>query len=241
MKKYFSLIKKATAFFTMAVVMVSMFTVCAFAADTVKINGEAFNKGDTVTYTVMFKCDKVCSGINARVEYDEASLELDKESVNIPNMGPLAISNPDAPGVVKFIGTDVVTGIDFTEEKLMVSMSFKIKDEAVDNEIKFGVSELTDVDVETIPVESCTINESVTAGEYDGEITTLGNGDEIIENDKKNNANNDQKQPISKTTVVWIIVGALVVISVGVSIALKLVKKPVTNKLTDEEKSVLSK
>lgn len=234
MKKYFSLAKRAAAFFIIAVVMASMCAVSGFAADTVKINGETFNKGDTVTYTVMFKCDKVCSGINAKISYDDKSLELDKESVNIPNMGPLAISNADEAGLVKFIGTDVVTGMDFTEEKLMTTMSFKVTDTAVDNEIKFELAEIIDVNVEDVPAESYTVNESVTVGEYKGEITTLGNGDDIIEEDRKNTANkadnennaNEVKEPMSKATVVWIIVGALVVVAVVVSVVLKVVKKP---------------
>lgn len=227
MEKYFSLVKKATAFFVITVVIASMFSVCTFAADTIKINGEAFKKGDVVTYNVMFKCDKACSGINAKVSYDENSLELDKESVNVPNMGPLAISNTDEAGFVKFIGTDVVTGMDFTEEKLMVSMSFKVKDEAVDSEIKFELTEIIDVNIENVPVESYTINESVVAGEYTGEITTLGDGDDIIEQDKKNNANNKNaiKQPMSKTTLVWLLVGALIVVAVVISGVLKFVKK----------------
>ncbi|MEE0061384.1 MAG: hypothetical protein UE295_11210 [Acutalibacteraceae bacterium] len=227
MEKYFSLVKKATAFFVITVVIASMFSVCTFAADTIKINGEAFKKGDVVTYNVMFKCDKACSGINAKVSYDENSLELDKESVNVPNMGPLAISNTDEAGFVKFIGTDVVTGMDFTEEKLMVSMSFKVKDEAVDSEIKFELTEIIDVNIENVPVESYTINESVVAGEYTGEITTLGDGDDIIEQDKKNNANNKNaiKQPMSKTTLVWLLVGALIVVAVVISVVLKFVKK----------------
>lgn len=227
MEKYFSLVKKATAFFVITVVIASMFSICTFAADTIKINGEAFKKGDVVTYNVMFKCDKVCSGINAKVSYDENSLELDKESVNVPNMGPLAISNTDEAGFVKFIGTDVVTGMDFTEEKLMVSMSFKVKDEAVDSEIKFELTEIIDVNIENVPVESYTINESVVAGEYTGEITTLGDGDDIIEQDKKNNANNKNaiKQPMSKTTLVWLLVGALIVVAVVISVVLKFVKK----------------
>ncbi len=246
MKRIFSLTKKITAVFIMTVVMASVFSVCTYAADTVKINGETFNKGDTVTYSVMFKCDKKCSGINAGVTYDQASLELDKESVNIPNLGSLAIVNPDTLGVVKFIGTDVGQGIDFTEEKLLVSMSFKIKDDAVDTDLKFEMIELIDIDLENVSEDSYTFNESVAAGEFEGEITTLGNGDDIIEKDKKEiqaSMTTEAKKPMSKSTVVWIIVGALVVVAIVVSVAIKVVnnKSSVAAKLSDEEKKILSK
>lgn len=248
MKKLFSLTKNAIAVFVMAVVMASMFSVCTYAADTVEINGEAFNKGDQITYSVMFKCDKKLSGINASVTYDKDSLELAKESVNIPNLGSLAIANPDMPGVVNFIGTDIGSGIDFTEEKLIVSMTFKVKNEAKNNDLKIDFVELLDVDLENVTVDGYTFNESVTAGEYEGEVTTLGNGDEIIEKDQKEQKKIQQttttqaKQPMSKSTVVWIVIGVLVAVAVAVSVVIKVVNnKPSAGaKLSEDEKKILS-
>lgn len=228
MKNLLSVTKKATVFFMITIIMATMFSVSFFATDSVKINGESFNVGETITYTAVFKCDKICSGVTATVNYDDSALELDKKSVNIPNLGLLAISNVDNPGVVKFIGIDVVKGFDFTNGDLLVSMSFKIKDSAKDNDIKLELSELTDIDTNIIQPDSCTVEESVQKGTYDGEVATLGNGDELMKQDQENKENNQtqQSQPkkLDKTTGVWIIVVVLIAVAVVVTVICKILK-----------------
>lgn len=228
MKNVLSITKKLTVFLMITIIMATMFSVSFFATESVKINGESFNVGETITYTASFKCEKLCSGVTATVTYDDTALELDKESVNVPNLGLLAISNVDNPGVVKFIGIDVLNGFDFTKGDLLVSMSFKVKDGAVDNDIKLELTELTDIDTNIIPADSCTVEESIQKGTYDGEVATLGDGDEIIKQDQENKKNNptQQSQPeeLDKTTSVWIIVVVLIVVAVIVTVVCKVLK-----------------
>ncbi len=68
-----------------AALMIPMSVIMVFAANTVTVNSKEFNEGDTVTFTVKLKADKNCSGINAEINYDSDSLELDKSSINVPN------------------------------------------------------------------------------------------------------------------------------------------------------------
>lgn len=224
MKKLYYYAKKITAFAVVAVILATMFSVNTFAADTVKINGETFNVGDTITYTATFKCDKICSGITSTVAYDENALELDKESVNVPNLGSLMVSNVETDGLVKFIGLDVVSGFDFTKGNLLISLSFKVKDGATDNDIKLEISDITDIDTNVITADSYSLEEKVTSGTYSGDIVTPGDGNDIIEEDKKNNPNNQNNEKPDKTTVVWIIVAVIVAVGVIGTVVVKVLK-----------------
>ena len=228
MKNILSITKKVTVFLMITIIMATMFSVSFFATESVKINDESFNVGETITYTAVFKCEKKLSGVTATVTYDDSALELDKESVNVPNLGLLAISNVDNPGVVKFIGIDVVKGFDFTQGDLLVSMTFKVKDSAKDNDIKLELTELTDIDTNVIQPDSCTVEEAVQKGTFDGEIATLGDGDELIKQDQENKKNNptqqSQAKELNKTTSVWIIVIVFVIVAVVVTVVCKVLK-----------------
>ena len=241
MKKILCLTKKVAIFLLVSIIMATMFSVNFFAVDTVKINGETFNAGDTVTYTAVLKSEKICSGITAGVTYDDSALELDKESVNVPNLGSLVISNTDTAGEVKFIGLDAMTGFDFTEGKLLVSMSFNIKDGATDSDIKLAITDIVDIDTNVISEDGYTVEEKVTSGDYDGEIITPGNGDEIIEEDQKNQQSQQSNTKLDKTTIVWIIVAVLVVVAVIVTVVLKILKNrksaDIELQIPNEEKS----
>ena len=222
MKNLFSFAKKIIAVAVVTIIMATMLAVNAFATDTVKINGQDFNVCDTVTYTAVFKCEKICSGITASVTYDHNALELDKESVNVPNLGSLMVSNVETDGMVKFIGLDVVSGFDFTESKLLISMSFKVKEGATDNDIKIEISDITDIDTNIIPVESFSIEETVTSGTYSGDIVTPGDGNDLIEEDQKNIQSNKK---LDKTTVVWIVVAVVIGVAVVGTAVTKIIKK----------------
>ncbi len=240
MKNILCVAKKVAVFLVITVIMATMFSVSFFATETVKINGQDFNVGDTVTYTATFNCDKACSGVTATATYDDASLELDAESVNIPNLGAMAIANTENAGTVSFIGIDVLNGFDFKGGKLLVSMTFKVKEGAKDNDVKLTVSEVTDIDTNVITADGYTVEEKVENGSYDGEVTTLSNGDDLIEQDKKNKPTagattqqDTQPKEVNKTTVVWIIVVALVVVAVAVTVVMKLKQ----NKSIDSKKT----
>lgn len=250
MKKILYLSKNIAIFLMMFTIMATMFSVNFSAAGTVKINDETFNVGDTVTYTATLKSEKICSGITAGVTYNDSALELDKESVNVPNLGSLTISNTDTAGEVKFIGLDAITGFDFTEGKLLVSMSFKVKDGAVDNDIELSITDIVDLETNVIASDGYTVEEKITAGSYDGEIINPGNGDDIIEEDQKNQQSKNQQSQKSnkefdKTTVVWMIVAALVVVAVLGTVVFKILKnhknKNTEPQISDEKKSDLNK
>lgn len=224
------------------IIMATMFSVSFFAADTVKINGETFNVGDTVTYTAVLKSEKICSGITAGVTYNDSALELDKESVNVPNLGSLNISNTDTAGEVKFIGLDAIKGFDFTEGKLLVSISFKIKDGAADNNIKLSITDIVDLETNVIASDGYTIEEKIIAGGYDGEIINPGNGEDIIEEDQKNQQSQKSNKEFDKTTIVWMIVAVLVVVAVLGTVVFKILKnrKNTEPQILDEKKSNLN-
>lgn len=244
MKKILYLSKNIAIFLVMFIIMATMFSVNFSAADTVKINGETFNVGDTVTYTATLKSEKICSGITAGVTYNDSALELDKESVNIPNLGSLTISNTDTAGEVKFIGLDAMTGFDFTEGKLLVSMSFKVKEGAADNDIELSITDIVDLETNVIISDSYTVEEKITAGGYDGEIITPGNGDDIIKEDQKNQQSQKSNKEFDKTTIVWIIVAVLVVVAVLGTVVFKILKnrknKNTEPQISDEKKSDLN-
>ena len=93
-----------------AALMIPMSVIMVFAANTVTVNSKEFNEGDTVTFTVKLKADKNCSGINAEINYDSDSLELDKSSINVPNLGQ-TIANSEKAGSIKFAAIDVARAL----------------------------------------------------------------------------------------------------------------------------------
>ena len=86
------ILKKSAACLLVVLTMIFVSISSVFADSPVTISGNQCSSGDTVTYICMIKIDKKLSGINATVKYPAASLELQKESVNVPNLG-MTIAN----------------------------------------------------------------------------------------------------------------------------------------------------
>ncbi len=186
-------------------------------ATDIKINGETFSNGDTVTYVADFQCDKAFAGINITVKYPVEVLELDKESVNVPNLGSMAIANTDTLGEIRFTATDIGSGFDFTEEKLLVSATFKVKDGATTGDIQTDIVELINTDLEDIDIDSYFIAEKLQKGNYDGTVVNPISGEEYIE-EESTSTPTDSKNSV----VIFTVVIAVVLIgSVSVIVAVK--------------------
>lgn len=186
-------------------------------ATDIKINGETFSNGDTLTYIADFQCDEAFAGINITVKYPVEVLELDKESVNVPNLGSMAIANTDTPGEIRFTATDIGSGFDFTEEKLLVSATFKVKDGATTGDIQMDVMELINTDLEDIDIDRYFIAEKLQKGNYDGTVVNPISGEEYIE-EESTSTPTDNKNSV----VIFTVVIAVVLIgSVSVIVAVK--------------------
>ncbi|MEE1057635.1 MAG: hypothetical protein UH239_10375 [Acutalibacteraceae bacterium] len=194
-------------------------------ATDIKINGETFSNGDTLTYIADFQCDEAFAGINITVKYPVEVLELDKESVNVPNLGSMAIANTDTPGEIRFTATDIGSGFDFTEEKLLVSATFKVKDGATTGDIQMDVMELINTDLEDIDIDRYFIAEKLQKGNYDGTVVNPISGEEYIE-EESTSTPTDNKNSV----VIFTVVIAVVLIgSVSVIVAVKNKKSGTNN------------
>ncbi|MEE0930281.1 MAG: hypothetical protein UIM53_04725 [Acutalibacteraceae bacterium] len=201
--------------FMVAIIM--CFGITSAVAAEIEINGETFNNGDTVTYVADFQCNEAFAGINITVKYPDTILELDKESVNVPNLGNMAIANTDTPGEIRFTATDIGSGFDFTEEKLLVSATFKVKDGTATGNIQTDVMELINTDLEDIDIDNYFIAEKLQKGNYDGTVVNPISGEEYIE-EESTTTPADSKNSV----VIFTVVIAVVLIgSVSVIVAVK--------------------
>ena len=174
-------------------------------ATDIKINGETFSNGDTLTYIADFQCDEAFAGINITVKYPVEVLELDKESVNVPNLGSMAIANTDTPGEIRFTATDIGSGFDFTEEKLLVSATFKVKDGATTGDIQMDVMELIYTDLEDIDIDSYFIAEKLQKGNYDGTVVNPISGEEYIEEESTSTPTDSKNSVVIFTVVIAVV------------------------------------
>ncbi len=192
----------------------------------VKINNNEFQSGDTITYIVQIKTDTRLSGLNGMIEYPKDSLELDKESLNIPELGDMVISNPDEEGVIRFVATNAGEGFDCSDTKLIVTVSFKVKEKATDSDIKFTVTEVTDVQLNDITLADNEIIKSVQKGKYEGKIVNPGNGEDIVDDGAYIDVDSsDESSPDSKNKTIMITLIVAVVLIAVVSVGVKLKNK----------------
>lgn len=204
------ILKKSAMCLAVALTLIFMSVSSVFADNTVTISGNQCSSGDTITYICMIKLDKKLSGINATVKYPAASLELQKESVNVPNLG-MTIANTNDEGEIRFIGVNAQEGFDFTEKKLLVSATFKVKSNAQNGSIEIDFEEVTDVDLAEVDMEKVLVEETVKKGSYDGSIVNPDSGDEYA-------SPSDSKNTIIIVTAVS---AGVVIIVVSVIVSLK--------------------
>lgn len=211
---------------TTAVLVCMMIAFSMINSFAVKINNNEFQSGDIITYIVQIKTDTRLSGLNGMIEYPKDALELDKESLNIPELGDMVISNPDEEGVIRFVATNAGEGFDCSQTKLIVTVSFKVKEKATDSDIKFTVTEVTDVQLNDINLADNEIIKSVQKGKYEGKIINPGNGEDIVDDGAYIDIDSsDESTPDSKNkTIIITLIVAVVLIAVA-SIGVKLKNK----------------
>ncbi|MBQ7522202.1 MAG: hypothetical protein IJU14_04905 [Clostridia bacterium] len=209
---------------TTAVLVCMMIAFSMINSFAVKINNNEFQSGDIITYIVQIKTDTRLSGLNGMIEYPKDALELDKESLNIPELGDMVISNPDEEGVIRFVATNAGEGFDCSQTKLIVTVSFKVKEKATDSDIKFTVTEVTDVQLNDINLADNEIIKSVQKGKYEGKIINPGNGEDIVDDgayidiDSSDESTPDSK---NKTIIITLIVAVVLIAVASVSVKLK--------------------
>lgn len=99
--------------------------------------------GDTITYEVWVEAEKLLEDVQAVITYDASNLELltTKGHKACPNLKNIAVFNANKPGVIRF-NASAFEGIDFTEEKILVTLEFKVKNNNY-SEIAFTMEEMT--------------------------------------------------------------------------------------------------
>lgn len=219
--------KKLTAILIVCVMSFMMFVITsstAFATDKVKINGQEYEKGSVVTFICNLKCDDKISGMNVIVKYPSESLEIIKDTVNTPNLSGLAVANVENKGEIRFCATEAGKGLDFSNNTLLISTSFKVSDNAVDGDIVTYFNEIIDMDMVDIAPENYMTDEYVQLGEYDGEIATPGNGEKEL----KDGASHEAGIPVDDTEnnnilfiIVVIIIAVLIIAIAVVSVIIK--------------------
>ena len=111
------------------------------------------NKGDKISYDVYLQTDELFEDVQAVISYNEDKLQLakikstsdltDREAealYNCPNLTEV-IYNSDYPGVVA-ANASCVSGYDFTEEKLFLTLDFTVVGTG-ESSIEFTVQEMT--------------------------------------------------------------------------------------------------
>lgn len=220
-------LKKLTAILIvslMSIMILILASSTAFAVDKVKINGQECEKGSVITFICNLKCDEKVSGLNVIVKYPSESLEIIKETVNTPNLNGLAVANAEVDGEIRLCATEAGKGLDFSDNKLLVSTSFKVKDSAVDGDAVTYFNEIIDMDMVDIAPENYMTDEYVQIGEYDGEISTPGNGEQELKDGASHEAGipvEDEGNSNFVFVIVVVIIAVLIIAIAFVSVNIK--------------------
>lgn len=128
---------------TLLVVVTLVFTsvVTSFAAGKLSVNGAKAPIGSVVTYDLQLgDCTEDVIGFQMQVIFDNEYLEVDKNSVEFPNVTGV-VSNAGDDGVISFNFTDINNPAIFTEMQTLVKSDFKVLKEGK-TEITYFVTEL---------------------------------------------------------------------------------------------------
>lgn len=228
-------IAKCTAVSFMVMLLLCVSLTNAFAAG-IKVNDLSVEKGEKVTYILKLgDAKEIVGAIDLYVDYDSDSLEVDKETLNIP-YAPSPICNATTPGKIVF-NSIAVTGIDFSAEHILFSVSFKVKDDAKDTQIKATMRQII-ADGETIEEihdmgpDDYKLTELVQLEEVpQDEVVVPGDGFDQIEELQKEAEAQQEQQGISVQTIVIIAVAAVLVAAIIIGVVFSKKKKK------NEEKS----
>lgn len=83
------------------------------SGEILSIDGHDYKKGDTATVTYSVKSTKVLANFQATISYDSSKLKVKKAELQKP-AAVNSIINAKNAGVIKFNGSDISTGYDYT-------------------------------------------------------------------------------------------------------------------------------
>ncbi len=212
-------IKSIVLFISLTVLMMG-FSVCVSADEKITVNGTDVSKGDVITYEYYMSgiADPV-EAVGSFIEYDSAALEYVDGSIGFDVLNDAMYNISD--GVVYFSAINVIDGFDIKDEKLIITISFKVTEKASGNlTVKNTVDEMftiknEDVDLtpddyksrDNISVNSYTENTApylgMDANEIDDYLNSRSSSDPdetisaILEGNKNENASQSEKENVS--------------------------------------------
>lgn len=208
--------------------MFSSITTFYAEGKSVKINGQEFKTGDTITFIVkMSDADEKIGGIDMMITYDNESLSLLKDTINIPKMVS-PVCNSENAGRIIFNSIEPMNGMEFKNEEIAFSASFKILDNAKDNEVEATMRQMIDIDLTEMTDADYKLTDSVQEGTLpQDDIVNPGNGLErmVSEAETSPAAEENQKSGSIVQIILFIAIGAVAVLLIVVAIVANKKKK----------------
>ena len=95
------------------------------SSDTLSVDGHDYKKGDTVTVTYTVKSTKVLANFQGTITYDSSKLKVKKAELQSP-VKSNSIVNAKNAGVIKFNGSDITSGYDFTNGGYLIVVTYEV-------------------------------------------------------------------------------------------------------------------
>lgn len=95
------------------------------SSDTLSVDGHDYKKGDTVTVTYIVKSTKVLANFQGTITYDSSKLKVKKAELQSP-VKSNSIVNAKNTGVIKFNGSDITSGYDFTNGGDLIVVTYEV-------------------------------------------------------------------------------------------------------------------
>lgn len=95
------------------------------SSDTLSVDGHDYKKGDTVTVTYTVKSTKVLANFQGTITYDSSKLKVKKAELQSP-VKSNSIVNAKNAGVIKFNGSDITSGYNFTNGGDLIVVTYEV-------------------------------------------------------------------------------------------------------------------
>lgn len=95
------------------------------SSDTLSVDGHDYKKGNTVTVTYTVKSTKVLANFQGTITYDSSKLKVKKAELQSP-VKSNSIVNAKNAGVIKFNGSDITSGYDFTNGGDLIVVTYEV-------------------------------------------------------------------------------------------------------------------
>lgn len=95
------------------------------SSDTLSVDGHDYKKGDTVTVTYTVKSTKVLANFQGTITYDSSKLKVKKAELQ-SHVKSNSIVNAKNAGVIKFNGSDITSGYDFTNGGDLIVVTYEV-------------------------------------------------------------------------------------------------------------------